>query len=131
MADNGNVLRERTRRFALDVITLITHLPRGIAVDAIARQLVRSGTGVASNHRAAGRARSRREFAARLAVALEEADESEFWLSTLLECHLAPAALVTPCFQEACALRAILAASVRTARQPQKSQASVPKFLSS
>jgi four helix bundle protein len=116
MADGGQALRRRTGRFALDVVTLVTRLPRNIATDAVARQLVRSGTGVATNHRAAGRARSRREFAARLAVALEEADESEFWLQTLLDARLAAPELVEPCYNESKELRAILAASVRTAR---------------
>jgi four helix bundle protein len=116
MADGGQALRHRTRRFALDVIALVTRLPRSIPTDAVARQLVKSGTGVAANHRAAGRARSRREFAARLAVALEEADESEFWLETLLDGKLAAPELVEPCYREARELRAILAASVRTAR---------------
>jgi four helix bundle protein len=112
----GQELRDRTRRFALDIVRLVGRLPRGMAADAVARQLVRAGTGIAANHRAAGRARSRREFTARLAVALEEADEAEYWLSVLRDGQLAPLALVDPCYREAQELRAILMASVRTAR---------------
>jgi hypothetical protein len=51
--------------------------------------LIRAGTGVCANHRAAGRARSRREFIAKLAVVVEEADEAELWLEALLKCALA------------------------------------------
>jgi four helix bundle protein len=53
---------------------------------------------------------------ARIGVALEEADETEFWLEALLECALAPAELVEPHLKEARELRAILYASIRTAR---------------
>jgi four helix bundle protein len=101
---------------AVDIISLVRTLPREIATDAIARQLARSGPGICANHRAAGRARSPREFVARLAVALEEADETEFWLDTLMACSLVPRQLVEPRLQEAKALRAILYASIRTAR---------------
>jgi four helix bundle protein len=71
---NIDDLRSRAKAFALDVINLVKALPRNIATDAIARQLIRAGTGVCANHRAAGRARSRREFIARLAIVVEEAD---------------------------------------------------------
>jgi four helix bundle protein len=109
-------LRNRLKRFAFDVIDLVKELPRGVATDAIARQLVRSGPGICANHRAAGRARSSREFIARLAVALEEADETEPWLEALLACTLAPKALVEARLREAQELRAILYASIQTAR---------------
>jgi four helix bundle protein len=109
-------LRNRTKQFAFDVIELVKDLPHNIATDAVARQLVRSGPGICANHRAARRARSSREFIARLAVALEEADETEFWLEALLACTLAPDALVEPRLREARELRATLYASIRTAR---------------
>jgi four helix bundle protein len=79
--------------------------------------LIRSGTSVASNHRSACRARSRREFIAKLGVVLDEADESELWLEALIECELTPDSLpVRPLLQEAAELRAIFFQSARTAR---------------
>jgi four helix bundle protein len=116
VATRINDLRDRTKRFAFRVIDLVKELPRNIATDVIARQLVRAGTGICSNHRAACRARSRREFIARLGVVVEEADESELWLEALLECALAPATSVRPLHQEASELRAIFYQSVRTAK---------------
>jgi four helix bundle protein len=111
-------LRARTKRFGFAVINLIKRLPHDIATDAVARQLIRSGTGVSSNHRSACRARSRREFIAKLGVVLDEADESEFWLESLIECELAPDTLpVRPLLQEAGELRAIFFKSIRTARE--------------
>ncbi|MBI4486953.1 MAG: four helix bundle protein [Acidobacteria bacterium] len=117
MSSTADDLRARTKRFAFDVINLVKHLPRDAAAEPLARQLIRAATGVASNHRAACRARSRREFIARLGVVLEEADESELWLEALIVCELAPGVPVAPLCREAGELRAIFSQSVRTARQ--------------
>ena len=117
MATNAQQLRDRTKRFAFDVIDLVKALPRNIATDAIARQLIKAGTSVAANHRAAGRARSHREFVAKLGIVVEEVDEAELWLEALLTCQLAPAVLVEPHYREACELRAIFVQSLQTARR--------------
>jgi four helix bundle protein len=120
MTTVADELRARTKRFAFNIISLVKRLPHNIATDAIARQLIRSGTGVSSNHRSACRARSRREFIAKLGVVLDEADESELWLEALIECSLAPdASSVTPLLREAGELRAIFFQSIRTARSGQ------------
>ena len=66
-------LKLRTKQFALRVISLVAALPKTIEGRAIANQLIRCGTSVAANYRAACRARSRREFVAKMGVALEEA----------------------------------------------------------
>jgi four helix bundle protein len=117
MPSSADNLRARTKRFAFSIINLIKGLPHNIATDAIARQLIRSGTGVSSNHRSACRARSRREFIAKLGVVLDEADESELWLEALVECELAPETLpVRPLLREAGELRAIFFQSILTAR---------------
>jgi len=79
----GDELRLRTRQFALDVIDLCLRLGTGDLAQLIRPQLLRAATGVAANHRAASRGRSRREFISRLKVVIEEADESELWLDVL------------------------------------------------
>jgi four helix bundle protein len=129
MPASANELRERTKRFAFDIIDLVKGLPRNIATDAIARQLIRAGTGVSSNHRAAGRARSRREFIARLAIVVEEADEAELWLEALLKCRLAPASAVEPLYVEASELRAIFVKSLQTARTQASLQAATTRIV--
>jgi len=117
MAMTSDDLRARTKCFAFGIINLVKRLPHNIATDAIARQLIRSGTSVSANHRSACRARSRREFIAKLGVVLDEADESELWLEALVLCELAPEPLpVKALLQEAAELRAIFFQSVRTAR---------------
>jgi four helix bundle protein len=85
-------LTGRTKAFALAIIRLVEGLPRSRAVDIIGRQLLRAETSVAANYRAACRARSRREFVAKMGIVEEEADESEFWLEILSDsdCQIIP-----------------------------------------
>jgi len=73
-------LQQRTKTFALRILTLIEHLPNTIGGRVVANQLTRSATSVGANYRAACRARSRAEFASKLGTVAEEADESLYWL---------------------------------------------------
>jgi four helix bundle protein len=83
-------LQSRTKQFALRVLKLIDVLPRTAAGRAISTQLVRAATSVSTNYRSAFRARSRAEFAAKLDVAVEEADESLYWLEIVRDGKLVP-----------------------------------------
>jgi four helix bundle protein len=107
-------LKDRTRRFALDVIDLCVKLGQDDFAKVVRWQLLRSGTGVASNYRAACRSRSRQEFASRLAVVVEEADECELWLDLLKERRCGEPDKVELLRREAVELRAIFAASRAT-----------------
>jgi four helix bundle protein len=113
-------LKSRTKKFALDIIRLFRSLPRAEDVRIIARQVLRSGTSVAANYRAACRARSRAEFIAKLGMVVEEADETVFWLDLLVESGAVEQQLVAAIAKEANELLASFAASQRTARQGAK-----------
>src|SRR5436189_40106 len=76
---------ERTKKFALAVVTLVEDLPAGRTADVVGKQLLRAGTSVGANYRAACRARSRREFIAKMGIVEEEADECQFWLDLLID----------------------------------------------
>ena len=76
-------LRQRTRHFAYRVIRLFRTLPRTTEAQVIGKQLLRSGTSVGANYRAACHARSRAEFIAKIGVVSEEADETVSGLSCL------------------------------------------------
>ena len=78
-------LADRTRAFAIRAIRLGATLRLSSALLSTLRQFVDAGTAVGANYRASGRARSYREFTARLGIVAEEADESEFWLDILTE----------------------------------------------
>src|SRR2546425_7617277 len=109
-------LRERTKAFALDIVRLVQRLPRDRAADVIGRQLLRAGTSVAANYRSARRARSRREFLAKLGIVEEEADESVFWLDLLTEAGLVAPPRVVALRDGAGAIVAITVAFVCTPR---------------
>ena len=83
-------LRARTKSFALRVVKLYRSLPRSADARVMGKQLLRCGTSVAANYRGACRARSRAEFAARIGIVAEEADESGFWLEMLAEAANSP-----------------------------------------
>jgi len=108
-------LKLRTKQFALRVIKLLAALPKTIAGRAIANQLVRCGTSVGANYRAACRARSRSEFVAKIGVVLEETDETQLWLELIIESKLLPVKRVEPLLGEATELIAIFVASRKSA----------------
>ena len=108
-------LLDRTKKFALRVFKLVGALPRTIQGKAVAAQLIRSGTSVAANYRAACRARSKPEFIAKLGVVEEEADESAFWLGLIIETDLLSAGKVKSLLTEAGEIVAIMASSKKTA----------------
>ena len=83
--------KERTKQFALRVIRLVEALPRGRTADVIGKQLLRAGTSVGANYRAACRARSGAAMVAKLSIVEEEADECIFWLELLADSDLVPA----------------------------------------
>ena len=112
-------LLQRTKQFALRIFKLVDALPRTIQGRAVAAQLIRSGTSVAANYRAARRARSKPEFVAKLGVVEEEADESAFWLELIIETDLLSAAKVKPLLVEAGEIVAIMASSKKTAAKSQ------------
>ena len=112
-----NDLKMRTQAFARAVVDLVDRLPRGRSADVIGRQLLRSGTSVGANYRSACRARSRKEFIARMGIVEEEADESQFWLDLIENCKFCTAEVVGTLRAEAGQLVAIAVSSIRTARR--------------
>lgn len=113
---NPAELKQRTKAFALRVIRLVEALPDSTIGRALGRQLVRSGTSVAANYRAACRARSRAEFIAKLGICEEEADETLLWLELLAEAGIVPGSRLKDLMSEASELTAIMVASRKSAR---------------
>ncbi len=110
-------LKDRTKQFALRVMKLVDALPNSTAGRAIGNQLIRSGTSVGANYRAACRGRSKAEFAAKLGTVAEEADETCFWLELVIEGGLLSRSHVEPLYTEADELTAIFTSGVRSARK--------------
>ena len=108
-------LPDRTKQFALRVLNLVDALPGTAGGRAISMQLVRAATSVGANYRSACRARSRAEFAAKLGVAVEEADESLYWLELVRDGKILPENKLSHLLKEADELTAILASGRKSA----------------
>ena len=107
---------QRTKKFALRIMKVVDALPPTTAGRAIGNQLVRSGTSVPANYRAACRGRSKAEFIAKLGIVEEEADESALWLELIIEGGLLKETLIGDLHREAGEITAIMSASKMTAR---------------
>ena len=112
---NETEMKDRTKAFALRILKLADVLPNSRGGNAIANQLVRSGTSVAANYRALCRAKSRADFLHKTSVVEEEADESCFWLELISDAGLLPRTRVEPLRQEGDEITAMLVASRKTA----------------
>jgi four helix bundle protein len=112
----SNDLKDRSKRFALRIIKLVNSLPTTLAAQTVGRQLIRSGTSVAANYRAACRARSKADFIAKMGIVEEETDESAFWIELLVDAEIMEGAKVADLLSEANELTAIWVSSINTAR---------------
>ena len=113
--DRAERLKARTKQFALRVVKMFKALPRGEEARIMGRQVLRSGTSVGANYRAACRARTANEFISKIRVAVEEADETGYWLELLVEALIIGKARLDPLLAECNELLAILASSQHTA----------------
>ena len=108
--------KERTKKYAVQVIRLVDSLPSSRATNALANQLVRSGTSVGANYRAACRAKSRADFISKMGNVEEEADEALYWMELLIESGKVKASRLEALIQEGSEILAIVCASLKTAR---------------
>jgi four helix bundle protein len=113
-------LSKRTKEFAHRCVKLALALPNTTLGRHIKGQLIRCSTSVAANYRAACLGQSKAAFIAKLSIALEECDESCFWLEFITEEILLKDKLVKPLLLEANELKAIFIASLKTAKKNKK-----------
>jgi len=110
-------LLRRTFEFAVRVVRAVEALPKNDLSRALGRQLLRAGTSVGANYRAATRARSRAEFVAKLGIVEEECDEVIYWIEMIVALKLVDEARMANLRAEANELLAIIVASIKTARR--------------
>lgn len=110
-------LQIRTKQFALQVIAFCEQLPNDETSKILKRQLLRAGTSVGANYRAACRAKSKPTFISKMGDVLEEADECCYWIELLTESNRADQTAAAPLLSEASELVAISISSINTARQ--------------
>jgi four helix bundle protein len=111
---NANQLKNRTKVFSISILELVEKLPNTISGRAVANQIVRSGTSVGANYRAVCRARSDREFIAKMSIVIEESDETMFWLEIIIEKQWIDKSEVEVVWKEGNELTAIFVSSMKT-----------------
>jgi four helix bundle protein len=116
MLKQSEILKNRTKKFAMRIVSMYRALPRAEEARVIGKQVLRSGTSIGANYHAACRARSRAEFLAKIGIALEEADETVFWLDLLKETGIFSDRRLQGLAEEANELVSIFVASMRTAK---------------
>jgi len=126
LTDAARDLRDRTRRYALQIIRLYGCLPQSAVAQVIGRQLLRSGTAPGAHYREATRAKSTADFISKMEGAAQELDETAYWLELLIETKLADPHTLDAASSETEELLAIFVAIVKKAKRPRSSIGLVP-----
>ena|SRR5438132_6883172 len=110
-------LKKRTFEFGIRIVRAVEALPRSETARALGSQLLRAGTSVGANYRAAARARSRADFIAKLGIVEEECDESSYWMEAIVALKLLKPQRLADLQAEADELLSIVVSSIKTARR--------------
>ena len=119
---NKNDLQERMTDLAVRVIKMVDAMPTTISSQAMARQIIRSGTSPSANYRAACLAKSDKDFLNKLKMVEEELDETCHWLNIIMRAELLKSSRVQPLYQECCELLSIIVKSIVTTKTSMKSE---------
>ncbi len=113
-------LKERTKSFALKIIKAVEMLPKGKIAGILGNQLLKAGTSVGANYRAACRARSNADFISKMGIVEEETDETIYWMELLIDSGLVRKDDLISLLDEANQILAITVSSIKTARKGKK-----------
>jgi len=108
--------KTRTKKLAVAIIHQTEKLPKSVAADVIGRQLIRFGTSIGANYRAACRAKSTADMINKMKIVEEESDETEYWLELLVEAELIPQNQIDGIYKETDEILAMTVASIKTLR---------------
>lgn len=119
-------MKVRTKKFALRVIRLVESLPDTKTANVIGNQLLRSGTSVGANYRAACRAKSTADFISKLSIVEEENDESIYWMELLIESETVKENLLRNLMKEADEILSIVVSSIKTSKENRNPKSEIP-----
>ena len=117
MRDESNNLSLRTKRYSLDVIKLFVLLPKSDVGKILGRQVLRSATSVGAQYREANRGKSIADFISKIEGALQELDETSYWLELLQESGVNQTEVLVNLRSETEELIAIFVTIAKTAKQ--------------
>ena len=110
------MFKTRTKKLAVAIIKQMDKLPQSRAADIVARQIIRSGTPIGANYRAACRAKSTLDMINKMKIVEEESDETEYWLEILVEAGLTSQEQINNIYKETDEILAMTVASLKTLR---------------
>jgi four helix bundle protein len=122
---NSEMLKERTKKFAVEVAKLCEQLPPRISLLTYSKQLIRCSSSVGANYRAACRAKSLPDFINKLKIVEEEADESIYFMELIEASESSFKEKLLPLKKEGTELLRILVASIKTARLRSRTNSSI------
>ena len=108
--------KTRTKKLAVAIIKEVDKLPRSLVSEVIGKQLIRSGTSIGANYRAACRAKSTADMINKMKIVEEESDETEYWLELLVEAGVIPQSQIADIYKETDEILAMTIASIKTLR---------------
>jgi four helix bundle protein len=109
--------KTRTKNIAIRIIRLVDSLPRSVIAQILGKQLLRSGTSIGANYRAACRGKSKADVAHKLQIVEEEADESLYWIELLIDSNILRAKKVSSLQHDIGEIIAMTVASIKTLRR--------------
>jgi len=113
---NEAEFKRRTKDIALRVIKVVQSLPKNFVAETIGKQLLRSGTSIGANYRAACRAKSTADIVNKLTIVEEEADESMFWIELLIESEIVSEKKLAVLYSDIDEIVAMVVSSIKTLR---------------
>lgn len=108
--------KTRTKKLAVAIIKEVDKLPHSLVAEVIGKQLVRSGTSIGANYRAACRAKSTADMINKMKIVKEESDETEYWLELLVQAQLVPQSQIAGIYKETDEILSMTVASLKTLR---------------
>lgn len=118
MADND--LLKRTKNYALRIIRLYVALPKTTEAQVLGKQVLRSGTSIGAHYREGNRAKSDADFISKMETALQELDETIYWLELIIEAGIFNEQKVTSLIEETKELNAIFTTIVKKVKDRKK-----------
>jgi four helix bundle protein len=116
MKDERRDLKDRTKSFALRIIKLYTALPKSSEAQVLGKQVLRSGTSVGAHYHEAQRAKSDADFISKVEGALQELEETIYWLELIAESRIFSEERLKPLHAEAEEIIAVLVSIVKAVK---------------
>lgn len=111
-----NAVQSKSFAFATGIVKIAAFLQEEKREFVLSKQVLKSGTSIGANVREAQQAQSKRDFLAKISIALKEAEETVYWLELLRATDFLPAGQFSAVYRDACELKRMLTAIVKTTR---------------